>query len=188
MDLVPAVLCLLVIHAALGAFDTFVFHEWREHLPAQRWAARELLLHCLRSLLFTAIFLGLAWFEWHGVFGWLVVAVVGVEYIVTIADAVAEDRTRALSRPERINHMLLALNSGLYTALLAWHVATRWSHEASAVVAGHHPPWLAGALTFAAAGTALWAVRDGLASRRLRPDGALASRITAPPTARPRPR
>ena len=113
MEPITAVLALLLVQAALGAFDTVFSHEWRERLPSQPWAARELRLHAVRSTLFAAIFLGNAWFEWHGGWGWAMFAVMAVEYLVTTVDSVVEDRTRVLSAVERSNHMLLALNTGL---------------------------------------------------------------------------
>ena len=47
-------LCLLLVHGALGAFDTFYNHEWVEHLPSRPNAATELLLHSARSWVFVA--------------------------------------------------------------------------------------------------------------------------------------
>jgi hypothetical protein len=168
MDLVSTLLWLLVLHAVLGAVDTIVSHEWRERLPHQPWAAGELALHSLRSLLFVVVFSGLAWYEWHGAWGWLIVAVVLAEYAITMGDSVIEDRTRRLSFLERINHMLLALNTGVYAGLLVLLVATDWQHEPTALVAGHHPPLPVALLTFAAMAVAGWAVRDGLAAFRMR--------------------
>jgi len=168
MNLVIALLCLLVLHAALGALDTIVSHEWRERLPQQPWAGRELALHSLRSLLFVVIFYGLAWYEWHGAFGWLIVAVVLAEYAITIGDSVVEDRTRRLSTLERVNHMLLALNTGVYASVLAVLVARDWRHPPTGIVAADHPPVLVALLSVAAAAVAAWAVRDGLASLRMR--------------------
>jgi len=168
MDLVTALLFLLVLHAALGAVDTIVSHEWRERLPRQPWAGTELALHSLRSLLFVVIFCGLAWYEWHGAFGWLILAVVLGEYAVTIGDSIVEDRTRRLSTLERINHMLLALNTGVYASVLTVLVARDWRHAPTGIVPAHHPPVLVALLSLAAAAVAAWAVRDGLASHRMR--------------------
>ena len=79
MQPITIALWLLLVQAALGALDTFVNHEWRERLPHRPWAARELALHALRSALFAAIFAGLAWFEWHGGWAWVVLAVMVLE-------------------------------------------------------------------------------------------------------------
>lgn len=54
-------LCLLLVHGALGAFDTFYNHEWRERLPSRPSAATELALHSARSWIFALTFAGLAW-------------------------------------------------------------------------------------------------------------------------------
>ena len=172
MDVVTVLLSLLVLHAALGAVDTFVSHEWREHLPDRPGARVELALHSLRSLLFVVIFLGLAWCEWHGAFGCVIVAVVLAEYAVTIADSIVEDRTRRLSAFERTNHMLLALNTGLYTALLVLQVGTDWRHAPTALVSAHRPLVLVATLTLAGVAVGAWAVRDGLASFRWRSERA----------------
>lgn len=171
MQPITIALWLLLVQAALGALDTFVNHEWRERLPHRPWAARELALHAMRSALFAAIFAGLAWFEWHGVWAWVALAVMVLEYLVTTFDSVVEDRTRVLSAFERTNHMLLALNTGLYTAFTLLQVATAWQRLPSAVVAADHPLWLALPLTGCALAAAAWAVRDALASRRWRDGG-----------------
>jgi hypothetical protein len=167
MEPITIVLCLLIVHAGLGAFDTFVNHEWQERLPQRPDAATELALHSLRSAHFALIFGGVAWLEWRGAWGWVMLAVMALEYAVTIADSVVEDRTRRLSPVERINHMLLAVNTGVYMAFFAWHVATRWQALPSAVVPAQHPAWLVLPLTLCTAAVLVWTVRDGLAWWRL---------------------
>ena len=175
MEPITVVLCLLLVHAALGAFDTFVNHEWQARLPHRPEAAPELALHSLRSAHFAVIFAGLAWLEWHGAWGWAMLAVMGLEYAVTMVDSVVEDRTRRLSAVERVNHMLLAINTGFYMAFFAWQVATRWQEPAGVTLA-HHTPWLSLPLTACAAAVAVWTVRDALASRRLSMQAALPAR------------
>ena len=160
------VLILLLVHGGLGAFDTFVNHEWRERLPAQAWAGPELATHSLRSLSFFVIFAGLAWFEWHGAWGWAMLAVMAAEVGITLADSVLEDRTRRLSAVERTNHNLLMLNTGAYMAFFALQVAGRWHALPSGIEPARHPPLLAWLLTACAAAVLVWAVRDGVAARR----------------------
>jgi hypothetical protein len=177
MTPIEVALCLLVVHGALGAFDTFVNHEWREHLPQRAEAATELALHSMRSWLFAVSFAGLAWLEWHGAWGWVMLGILGLEYLITMADSVVEDRTRVLAPVERINHMLLGLNSGLYMALVGWQVATRWQKEPTALVPVYYPvlSWL---LTLCAAAIVGWAVRDALAAVKL---GARGAPVASPP-------
>ena len=167
MQPIDAALCLLLLHAGLGAVDTFVNHEWREHLPRRPGAATELALHSARSLVFALTFLAVAWYEWHGVWAWLPPALVAVEYAITLADSVVEDGNRRLSAFERINHMLLALNTGLYAALLVWQAVGHWQPLPTAVVAVVRHEDLSWALTLCAMGTMLWMLRDGIAARRL---------------------
>jgi hypothetical protein len=167
MEPITVALCLLLLHAGMGAFDTFVNHEWRERLPRRPEAAPELALHSLRSAHFALIFAGAAWFEWHGAWGWALIAVMASEYLVTIVDSVVEDRTRRLGAVERVNHMLLALNTGAYMAFLAWQVATRWDDLPTNLVAAHHSAWLTVPLTLAAAAVLAWTLRDAWAARRM---------------------
>ena len=163
---IRVVLVLLLVHAALGAFDTFVNHEWRERLPAQPWAARELASHSARSAMFAAMFAGLAWFEWHGGWAWAMLGLMTAEVAVTLVDSVLEDRTRRLSAVERVNHMLLMLNTGAYMAFFALQVVREWGALPADVVPARHPPLLAGLLSACAVAVLLWTVRDGRAALR----------------------
>lgn len=156
---------LLLVHGALGAFDTFYNHEWVEHLPSRPEAATELALHSARSWVFAVTFAGLAWLDWHGAWAWVALGVIALEYLVTLADSVVEDRTRTLTAIERVNHMLLGLNTGLYAAFVALQ-ASRWMHEPTALVPVHRPWLLSELLTACAVVIVVWALRDGWASRR----------------------
>jgi hypothetical protein len=127
-----------------------------------------------RSTLYASIFAGLAWLEWRGAWAWLVFAVMVCEYVVTTIDSVVEDRTRVLSTFERTNHMLLALNTGLYTALYVLQLM-EWQRLPDAVVPARHALWLSLPLTAAALGAGAWAVRDAIAALRMRGAAARAS-------------
>lgn len=174
MNPIEVALLFLCLHGLLGAFDTFYNHEWREHLANRPSAGPELSTHSLRSILFTITFAGLAWFEWHGVWGWAILVIIAFEYLVTIVDSIIEDRTRSLSAVERATHMVLGLNTGLYTAFVGIQVAATWRHQPSALVATHYAyfSWL---LTLFAIATAAWAVRDGVAAFRPRTISKLAA-------------
>jgi len=164
MTPIEIALVLLLVHAALGAFDTFYNHEWKERLPHRPEAHAELALHSARSWFFAVTFLGLAWLEWRGAWAWAALALIAGEYVVTIADSVVEDRTRRLSAIERTNHMLLALNTGLYGVFVAWQ-AMRWSALPTALVPTHHAV-LSELLSACAFAVVVWAIRDGWASHR----------------------
>jgi hypothetical protein len=158
-------LVLLLVQAALGAFDTFYSHEWVTRLPDRPEAATELALHSVRSAAFLALFGGLAWFEWRGGWGWMLLALIVFEYLVTLTDSVVEDRIRVLPAVERVNHMLLGLNAGLYSALVCIEFATHWRLQPTQLARVHHGA-LSWALTACAAAVGVWAVRDALAAMR----------------------
>ena len=121
------ILALLLAQALLGAFDTYVIHEWWEHLPKRPGARREVGLHGVREFLYAVIFLGLANWRWQGPWAWVLAAVLLVEVVITATDFVEEDRTRLLTPVERVTHLLLAV---LYGALLAQMGTQLWHWQA----------------------------------------------------------
>ena len=166
MSALDAALLILIVHGALGAFDTLYCHEWRARLPRQPWAGPELGLHALRSLLYAAIFVSLAWFEWHGTFAWLLFALFAIEYVVTLVDTVVEDRTRRLSRAERLVHMILGSTTGAYFALVAYHASAQWITAPTGLQFTSHGV-VSLILTIYATCVVISALRDAWASRRL---------------------
>jgi hypothetical protein len=159
-------LLVLALHGVLGGFDTLYNHEWDGRLPAQPFAARELQLHAVRSALYAILFAGLAWFAWHGLFAWLLVAIVVLEYAVTLVDSVVEDDTRRLTRVERVTHMLLGFTTGGYFALIGLHALTQWRLQPTALVPTSYGRLSVG-LSLLAAGVVAWTLRDAIAARRL---------------------
>ena len=113
------VFTLLTLQAALGAFDNFWHHELQARLPQRRSARHELALHAARELIYGLVFLGLAWFEWHGAWAVGVALLLVAEIGITLADFIEEDRSRRLPPFERALHTVLALGYGLFLATLA---------------------------------------------------------------------
>jgi hypothetical protein len=93
--------------------------------------------------------------------------VIAIEYLVTLLDSTEEDRYRRLKPFERINHMLLGMNTGCYATLIVWQGLRDWRLQPDSIVAADHGfiSWL---LTACAAGVATWTVRDAIASRFMR--------------------
>lgn len=154
------VLILLVFHGILGGADVLFNHEWRERLPSRPSARPEQALHSARELVFAAIFGGLAWLEWGGTLVWALVALVLLEFTISLADTLLEDRTRVLSALERTMHVVLLINFGAYNALLV-SVAFDWYTLPTGFRIVHHGvlTWLLTALALAALA---WCVRDGV--------------------------
>lgn len=161
----PLLWTLIAIQVAMGVFDTFYHHEFTERLAWRPSQQRELKLHGVRNLLYAALFLALGWLEMHGLWAWLVLAVLAAEIVITLTDFVEEDLTRKLPPSERINHTLLAIN---YGAILAWLVPILldWGLQPTGIVSAYAGPlsWIAAA---AAVGASLCGARDFAAARRL---------------------
>ena len=162
----PLLWTLIGLQVAMGAFDTLYHHELTERLAWRPSQARELRLHGVRNLLYAALFIVLGWSVVHGAWAWLVIAVLGVELVITLMDFVEEDMSRKLPASERINHTLLTLNYGAILALLM-PVLIDWTRHETAVVAAFHGAWSILA-ALAAAGVALFGVRDLAAAARVR--------------------
>ncbi|WP_420474931.1 hypothetical protein [Noviherbaspirillum sp. ST9] len=171
------VLALLVFHGIIGGADVLLNHEWRERLPAQVWARPEQALHSARELVFAAIFGGLAWLEWGGALVWALVALVLLEFSISLTDTLLEDRTRPLSALERTMHVVLLVNFGAYNALLVT-VLLEWHALPTGFRVVHHGflTWLLTALSLAAFA---WCLRDALSyvwlGKRIRQESGLAS-------------
>ena len=157
---------LLVAQGVLGGIDTVLNHEMLAHLPKRHEARPELALHVGREAIWALLFIGLAWFAWHGAYAWIIAALLGFEIAVTALDELVENRIRVLPHNERVLHLFLALNVGLILAAVVALVFS-WSGEPTAMVRRDYGmfSWV---ITAFAAAAAVWALRDLLAWRRLR--------------------
>jgi uncharacterized protein (TIGR01777 family) len=110
---------LMVLQGILGAFDTVYHHEITESLPQKNSARLELSIHSARALIYSVMFVGLSAWQWNGTWALVLMALFGIEIILTLWDFVIEDKTRLLPATERVTHTILAINAGAFMALLA---------------------------------------------------------------------
>jgi len=163
---------LMFLQIAMGAFDSIYHHELTERLPWRASQRHELALHAVRNLLYAAVFLLIGWFETRGDWALVLITILVIEVIITLADFVEEDLSRALPATERINHTLLALNYGAILCLLLPQLI-QWSHDPTALQPAFYG-WWSILMAAAAAGVIISGVRDAFASRR-------ANRLVAAP-------
>lgn len=156
---------LITLQICMGAFDTLFHHEFTERLAWRPSQQHELQLHGVRNLFYCALFVGIGWFHFYGVFAWVVGVVLLIELCITLKDFVEEDMTRKLPASERVTHTLLALNYGAILALLA-PVLIAWAAQPSSITLVHYGWWTA-LLTIGGLGVSIFGVRDLLASKRL---------------------
>ena len=150
----------LLVHGVLGGVDVILNHELLARLPQKENAGPEEKLHCAREVIFAAIFLSLAWFEWHGQAVWWIIALFVGELLVSARDVVIEGDTRVLPVPERVLHLFLFVNLGVMMTLVGYAL-WGWYGEPTAVV-GVDYGWASWVLSAMAALAFGWAVRDGL--------------------------
>lgn len=157
---------LLVLQGLLGAIDTIGNHEIIEALPRRREARGELALHAARESVYAALFLGLGWFAWQGALAAVIGALLAAEVTITVSDELVENRIRVLPQNERALHVFLTLNFGAIIAL-AVPMLVDWSANPTELAPAHHG-WMSWVLTLFGVSSAGWAVRDAVASVRLR--------------------
>jgi hypothetical protein len=159
------VLILLVFHGVLGGADVLINHELRERLPSRPSARPEQALHSARELVFAVIFGGLAWLQWGGLLVWALVAILLLEFSISLTDTLLEDRTRPLSALERTMHVVLFINFGAYNALLV-SVLMEWKTLPTGFEVVHHgaPAWALTALSLA---SLTWCIRDWISYKNL---------------------
>ena len=162
-------LWLLAVQGAIGAFDTFYYHEWRARLPALPGARPELRLHAVRALIYAVLFALIPRVEWRGAWAYVLGALLAAEIVITLRDFVVEDGVRAplggVFAGERVTHALMAIIYGamlanLLPAVLGWR-------RAPAALAPHTqavPEGLVWLLTLMSLGVALSGLRDGYAA------------------------
>lgn len=172
---------LLSVQALMGAFDNLWHHELQARLPQRAAARHELSLHAAREAIYGIVFIGLGWFEWRGAFAAVLAGLLAAEVVITLADFLEEDRTRALPPFERLLHTLLTISYGAFIALIA-PVLWGWSQQPSALVLTPHgtQAWVSWLFTLYGVGVLAWSVRNALAVRQL-------GRVQPAPAATPQP-
>jgi hypothetical protein len=165
-----AVLWLLAVQGAIGAFDTLYYHEWRARLPARGpRAAAELRLHAVRDYLYAVLFGTLPWLAWQGLWALVLVCVLAAEIVLTMTDFVVEKEVRRslgdVYPGERVTHAVMAILYGAMLANLLPTLAGWWSQPTGMATASPEVPgWLRWLLTGMAAGVLASGVRDLYAS------------------------
>lgn len=117
------VLYIALAQAALGAFDTLYYHEYKLHLAKTKTAVVELRLHALRDFAYAIIFITFAWLEWHGLLAAVFSLIILGEILITLWDFIEEDMTRKLPKGERAMHSIMGI---VYGGLLACLIPILW--------------------------------------------------------------
>ena len=157
---------LLLAQGVMGGLDTLINHELLEGLPHRRSARAEVGLHTVREAFYGVLFIGLAWFAWHGAFAAVLGALLALEVLVMASDEFVENRARVLPQNERVMHVFLTLNYGAIVVLLAFQIA-EWRALPTALAPVYYG-WITWVLSALGAASAAWSVRDFIAFRRLK--------------------
>lgn len=155
---------ILLVQAALGAFDTLYYHEYKLRLPHGDHTQIELRLHAVRDFCYAVIIISLGFVTWQGVWAWVLGAILLAEIVITLWDFVEEDKVRVLPAGERCMHAIMGIVYGAFLAYLVPDLI-RWSQLATGFGSSYHgiPAWL---LTIIGAGVFVSGVRDLMASFR----------------------
>jgi uncharacterized protein (TIGR01777 family) len=156
---------LMAAQGCLGAFDTLYHHELTEALPQRATARRELAIHAVRATIYGVLFVGLSAWVWQGAWAWGLLALFGIEIVLTLWDFVVEDQTRLLPATERVTHTVLAINGGAFICLLVLGMPQALAAPSGFLYAPHG--WLSVFLAWCGVAVLVSGLRDAFAARAL---------------------
>jgi uncharacterized protein (TIGR01777 family) len=116
-------------------------------------------------MIYAVLFFGLAWYEWHGIWAIILIGLFVTELIVTMCDFVIEDKTRVLPPFERVLHTILAINIGVFLAVL-YPIVAGWYDYETALYSVDYGYW-SWFFTACALGVGLWGIRNMIAVMKL---------------------
>lgn len=124
-------LVLFAVQAALGAWDTLYFHEWRARLAGGgAQTAPELVLHGARDMIYAVLFATLPFWRWEGLWVVALGALLIAEIALTLRDFVVEDVVRrpqgGVFAGERVMHAIMGIIYGAALAHLVPEMALWW--------------------------------------------------------------
>lgn len=157
-----AAIWLLLVQAALGAFDTLYYHEYKLRLAHGDHTRTELRLHAARDFAYAVIIGSLGFVTWNGWLMWVLAGLLAAEICITVWDFIEEDRIRRLPAGERAMHAIMGIVYGAFLACLVPEML-RWRDAATGFGPSYHgfPAWL---LLLLALGVFVSGVRDLVAS------------------------
>lgn len=167
-----AAIWILMVQACLGAFDTLYYHEYKLRLTHDHANAIELRLHATRDFAYAIIIGTLGFLTWHGVWAYVLFALLGAEILITLWDFIEEDKIRRLPAGERAMHAVMGIVYGAFLAYLIPEMLV-WRQAPTGFGPAYHgfPAWV---LALVATGVFLSGIRDLAATihlRRVSPGG-----------------
>lgn len=156
----------LTLQIVLGGSDTIFHHELSEKLAWRKSQTHELWLHAVRNIFYAVIFFGLGTLQPGGLWAYVIIVGLAVEFLITLWDFVEEDLTRKLPASERLLHTVLTANYGIVMALLI-PVLWSWRLNETGFIWTWYGAWSV-LMIFAALAVFLLSLRDFHASYRLK--------------------
>lgn len=154
----------LMVHGILGGLDVIINHELIVGLPRRPGRKAEQRMHSAREAIFAALFLAIAWREWHGAWIVLPAGLMLAEFLVSLRDVAIEGDTRILPVTESTLHVALFVNLG---AVYAFGGQQLWAWAAlPTALAPAQLGWPALVLSALACLAFGWSVRDALSAWR----------------------
>jgi len=114
----PHSVIILIIFGIIGSLDEFFFHHKTLKLLSRKQSFKENILHNLRSLIYSVIFLSVANFKLQGNFSLVMLLILCFDLTVSIWDILEEPRSRidlnGLTAKEYLLHMILSFSLGIF--------------------------------------------------------------------------
>ena len=156
---------IIALQIFMGALDTLLHHEFTEKLAWRKSQIKELKLHAIRNVFYAVIFLGLGTVQPSGLWAYAIIALLCMEFLITLRDFAEEDLTRKLPMSERLLHTIITGNYGVVLALLI-PVIWGWAQNPTAITGVTYGLWSV-MMVFSACAVFILGIRDFHAAKRL---------------------
>ena len=135
---------LLFTIAVLGLTDVLLYHSVSHGIRHHARAKGELVLHALRGPTYAFLFALVPFFEFRGLYSFLLAAVLVIDVVISIFDFWLEGESRrflgGLPSGEYVLHMVIAMVFGAFVCVIAFQIAQWVLLDTELLYAGHHLP------------------------------------------------
>jgi hypothetical protein len=128
---------LLFILGLLGGIDVLFYHSIAHGIRHHSESRTELILHSFRGPVYALLFLSVPNFVPRGAYWWMLVGILGIDFLITVFDFLVERRSRemlgGLPTAEYILHLLMAVLFGALVMSI-WLETSTWSKSPTSIV------------------------------------------------------
>jgi hypothetical protein len=137
---------LLFAIAVLGFTDVLLYHAVSHGIRHHARAKGELVLHALRGPTYAFLFALIPFYEFRGLYGFLLAGVLVIDVVISIIDFWLEGESRrflgGLPSGEYVLHMIIAMIFGAFVCVVSFQISQWVRLDTELLYVGHRMPWI----------------------------------------------